>query len=278
MHANSDDDVTADSPPYFRYEENRYVPTTIARGGWGPSLSGHVVGGLLGWAVERAVDDPHFQPARLTVDLPRPTALKPLEVRTHVRQDRRRLRLVEAAVIQDGNTVAQASALFLRRGAQPGGRIWSQPVQMPPLPAAQDAESLFIRTYGWGAELQNPDPDWAQTFGPKYTWLQETRPLIDAQPMTAFTRAAMAGDITASIANWGTEGLQFINVDYTLTLSRLPIGPHLGLASLTHYSDDGIATGSAVLVDHNGPIGNAVSAAIAQSGFLPTTGRSPRPS
>lgn len=272
MHGDSDGGVTADSPPYFLRAENGFVPTAIARGGWGPSLSGHVVGGLLGWAVERAVDDPQFAPARLTVDLPRPTALQPVEVHTRVLQDRRRLRLVEAAVVQEGNTVAQASALFLRRGAQPDGQIWSQPVQMPPLPELQDVPTLFIRTYGWGAELQNPDPEWAQTFGPKYTWLQETRPLIDDEPMTAFTRAAMAGDITASIANWGTQGLEFINVDYTLTLSRLPDGPHLGLGSLTHYSEDGVATGAAVLVDRRGPIGNGVSVAIAQTGFRPTQG------
>ena len=85
----------------------------------------------------------------------------------------------------------------------------------------------------------------------------------------------MAGDITASIANWGTQALQFINADYTLTLSRLPEGPHIGLASLTHYSNDGLATGSAVLVDHKGPVGNAVSVAIAHSGFLPPPAEPP---
>lgn len=269
MQGDSDDDAAASQPPYFVRDGKCYLPTEIARGGWGPTLSGHVVGGLLGWAAERLVDDPQFHPARLTIDLPRPTALEPVEVHTRVRQDRRRLRLVDVSLLQNGDPVAQASALFLRRGPQPDGQVWSQPVHMPPLPAEQgDVASLFIRTYGWGADIQNPDPDWADAAGQKYTWLHETRPLIDAEPMTAFTRAAMAGDITASIANWGSRGLQFINVDYTLTLSRLPAGPRLGLASLTHYSDDGVATGSAVLVDPSGPIGNCVSAAIAQTGFL----------
>jgi len=271
------DDIDLAGPtPYFIRDENRYVPTAIARGGWGPSLSGHVVGGLLGWAVERAVDDPQLLPARLTVDLPRPTKLEPIEVHTHVQHDRRRLRLVEAVLTQRGTPVARASALFLRRGPQPDGQVWSQPVQMPPLRIEDEgAPSLFMRTYGWGSGLQNPDPGWAHTSGPKYTWLQETRPLIDGEPLTAFTRAAMAGDITASIANWGTNALQFINADYTLTLSRLPEGPHIGLASLTHYSTDGVATGSAVLVDHEGPIGNAVSVAIAHSGFAPESARPP---
>jgi zinc transporter ZupT len=79
----------------------------------------------------------------------------------------------------------------------------------------------------------------------------------------------MAADITASIANWGTNTLEFINVDYTLTLTRLPEGPHIGLASLTHHSHDGVATGSAVLVDHEGPVGTGVSVAVAHSGFRP---------
>lgn len=265
-----DDVAAAAQTPYFSRDESRFVPNQIGRGGWGPSLSGHVVGGLLGWAVERAVDDPQLLPARLTVDLPAPAALAPIELSTTVHHDRRRLRLVEAVLTQGGSPVARGSALFLRRGAQPEGRIWSPDVQMPPLPVDDGVQpSLFMRTYGWGAELQNPDPDWADTFGPKYTWLHETRSLIDGEPLTAFTRAAMAADITASLANWGTNGLQFINADYTLTLSRLPEGPHIGMASLTHYSHDGVATGSAVLVDRNGPIGSAVSVAIAHSGFRP---------
>ncbi len=266
-----DDVDSPESAPYFFRDGNLYLPTRMARGGWGPSISGHVVGALLGWAAERAVDDAHLQPARLTVDLPRPTALEPLEVHTRVHHDRKRLRLVEAVLIQDGSPVARGSALFLRRGPQPDGDVWSQPVQMPPVPLGTDGapSTLFMRTYGWGSEVQNPDPDWPREPGRKYTWLHETRSLIDGEPLTAFTRAAMAGDITASLANWGTSGLQFINADYTVILSRLPEGPHLGLASLTHSSHQGVATGSAVLVDPHGPIGSAVSVAIAHSGFRP---------
>lgn len=191
----------ADGLPYFVRAGNDLVPTEIARGGWGPSLSGHVVGGLLAWAVEQAAPDAGLQPARLTVDLPRSTALEPLRVRTQVRHDRRWLRLVEAVISQNDAVVAQASALFLRRGPQPDGWVWSPPVQMPPLPLDQTYSTLFMRTYGWGSKVQNPDPHWSQTDGPKYTWIHETRPLIDDEPLSAFTRAGMAGDITAPIAN-----------------------------------------------------------------------------
>nr|WP_319453819.1 MULTISPECIES: thioesterase family protein [unclassified Mycobacterium] len=264
-----DQGVTSEA--YFAYDGDRFIPSRFAKGGWGESLSGHVVGGLLGWAVEGAVDDPEWQPARLTVDLPRPTALEPIEVRTRVLRDGRRLRLVEATLNQRGTEVARASALFLRRCEQPAGEVWSQEVSMPPIPPEEEVAdaALFVRTYGWGAPVQNPESGWVGETGAKYTWLHLVQQLVDGQPLTAFTRAAMAGDITASLANWGTGGLEFINADYTVTLSRLPEGPVLGLASHSHYSDAGVATGSATLVDARGPVGTCVAVALAHSGFRP---------
>ena len=110
--------------PYFLRDESRYLPTGMARGGWGPSMSGHVVGGILAWALEGTVDDPQLQPARLTVDLPAPAALELVRC-TPGCNTRRRLWLVEALLIQRGEPVARASALFLRRGQQPDGRVWS---------------------------------------------------------------------------------------------------------------------------------------------------------
>lgn len=259
----------APTTPYFIRDQNRYVPNGIARGGWGPTLSGHVVGGLFAHALGGAVDDPQLLPARLSVDLPAPVALEPVEVHTVVQHERRRLVLVEAVLTQGGQSVGRASALFLRRGVQPAGKVWSQPVQMPPLSTEfDDSPTLFLRTYGWGGAVQNPDPEW-DTSGPKFAWLHEARPLIGDEPLTPFTRAAMCADVTAAIANWGTEELQFINVDYTLTLSRLPEGPYIGLAALTHYSHDGVANGSAVVVDHQGPIGSALAVSIAHGGFRP---------
>ena len=145
----------ADSRPYFQRDENRFVPSEMARGGWGPSLSGHVVGGLLGWAVERAVDDPQLHPTRLTVDLPRPTALEPLEVHTTVHHDRRRLRLVEAVVVQAGAPVARASALFLRRGPQPGG---GGVVTVGPDAAATTRAGRFADAVHADLRLGLPDP------------------------------------------------------------------------------------------------------------------------
>jgi hypothetical protein len=65
--------------------------------------------------------------------------------------------------------------------------------------------------------------------------------------------------------------LKFINADYTLTLSRLPEGSMIGLASQNHSTGNGIATGTATLCDTHGEIGSSISVSLAQSGFLPPT-------
>lgn len=258
----------------FELDGDHLRPRRSARGGWGESISGHAVGGLLGWAIEREVDDLDMQPARLTVDLPRPTGFAPIEVQSAVLRDGKRLRLVEASLLQGGTMVAKASALFLRRCEQPPGEVWTEPVTMPELPSEERIAraALFVGTYGWGAPIQNPDADWPDEGGEKYAWLNLAQPVVDGVELTPFVRAAMAGDITASLANWGSNGLQFINADYTVTLSRLPVGPVLGLAARSHHSHDGVATGSATLVDRGGPIGTCVAVALAHSGFQPPTG------
>jgi hypothetical protein len=270
-------DGTADAaaqPAFFVRDGSSYAPTSIAQGPWGQTIAGQVAGGLLGWALERAGGDPDLQPARLTVDLLRPVALEPVEVETSIQRQGRRIRLADAILTQGGTVVARASALFLRRGEQPSQQVWTVPITMPPLPVGPDeipdTLPMIIHTFGWGAASATPDPRhpaYHNTSEPKFAWLREVRPLVDGEPLTPFTRAAMAGDVTSSLTHWGTDGLRFINADYTLTLSRLPDGPYIGLAALTHYSHDGVATGTASLSDHRGPIGSATATALVNPGF-----------
>lgn len=265
----------ATSSSFFVADGDSFVPTPIARGPWGQTISGNFVGGLLGHVIERAAGDPDFQPARLTVDLLRPAALAPVQVSTTIAREGRRLRLADAVMTQAGTVVARASALFLRRGEQPADEIWTSPVTMPPLPPAPDPvpDGLPMLVWTYGKKAGAPGPEFGlsgwQHAGPKYIWVRDIRPLVDGEPLTPFTRAAMAGDMTSSLTHYGTAGLNFINADYTLTLSRLPEGPYIGLAALTHYSHAGVATGVATIVDQFGPIGSGVATALANPGFAP---------
>lgn len=269
---------------FFTPDGDAFVPAPIARGPWGQTISGNYIGGLLGHVIERAAGESAFQATRLTVDLFRPAALAPVRVETTVARQGRRLRLVDAVMLQGGtaharskNTavVARASGLFLRRGEQPVDEIWSTPITMPPVPATPDpiprGLTTLVWTYGRDDHTLGPGFGLAawQHSGQKHIWVRDIRPLVAGVELTPFTRAAMAGDMVSSLTNFGPSGLQYINADYTVTLARLPKGPYLGLTALTHYSHGGVATGVATLVDEYGPIGSGVANALANPGFDP---------
>jgi hypothetical protein len=260
---------------FFVTDGKGYVPTRLARGPWGPSISGNYIGGLLARAVEQEVDDVDLQPARLTVDLLRPVALQTVQMHSSVVREGRRLRVVDAVMTQNEVIVARASALFLRRSEHTEDTVWTSPISMPVVPAEPEvlADDVPMLLHSFGRDPVAGSPgvgvtEWRH-HGQKFVWLRETKPLVDAEPLSPFTRAAMAADITSSLTHWGTEGLQFINADYTVSLSRLPEGVYIGLASVTHYSHGGVAIGVATLFDEKGPIGSGTATALANPGFTP---------
>lgn len=255
------------SGAYFGRDGGVLLPDPAVEGPWGHSISGHVIGGILARAVEESGAQDGLQPARLTVDLLRPTAVEPLEVRTTLQREGRRIRLVDAELVQDDVVTARASAVFLRRAEQPTGDVWSAPVTMPPLPPDPGPlpPDLPMFVWGYGGDGMSSGAmgfaEW-HAGGPKYAWVRQVRPLVAGETLSPFVEVAMAGDATSALTHWGTGGLRFINADYTLTLTRLPRGAHIGLAALVHTSHHGIASGVAAVFDEHGPIGNAMAAAL----------------
>lgn len=254
--------------PFFDVDGDSFIPTHFARGPWGEIVGGHTVGGLLARAAEHIGGQPDFQPARLTVDLLRPTMMEPIRIRTDIQRAGRRIRLVTAALVQRDVVVARASALFLRRAQRPESQIWSPPLAMPPLPPEPEilpaGMPMFIHSFsgtdtvgalGVGTDVWL-DPQ------QKFAWMRQLRPLVAGETTSPFTLAAMAAEVTSALSHWGSDGLRYINADYTVSLTRLPDGPYLGLAVLSHYSDDGVATGVTAIFDQKGPIGNGMAVAL----------------
>src|SRR5438270_13154587 len=103
----------------------------MTRGPWGATMGGQIVGGLLGWALDRHGGE-DLQPARLTVDLLRPVPIEPVAIEVSIQREGRRIKLVDAAMVQHDRVVARASALFLRRSTAPEGQVWSGAVAIPP--------------------------------------------------------------------------------------------------------------------------------------------------
>lgn len=264
---NSSDEPEA----FFDVDGDDLVPSPWAQGPWGATISGHITGGLLGWAVEVAGGDPDLLPARLTVDMLRPTAMAPVRVEASVRREGKRIKIVDAEVVQNGVVVSRASSVFLRRGEQPEGDVWTQDTVMPPLPddSAVSAQDVPFMLWAYGADsdtgtVGGTSSEWEQAEFRKFGWVRDLRPLIAGHPLTPFVRAALACDGTSAITHWGTGGLRYINADFTMTLSRLPDGEYIGMASDGHNCSAGVASGAATLFDRHGPIGNSIAIALAQ--------------
>jgi len=102
--------------PFFIREGAGYQPTPSSRGPWDPkSLHGRVIAGLLGYEIERALNDAAFMPARLTVDMYRLPDLSPVTATTRVVRDGGRLKVIDAEFFSAGVSMARATCQLLRR-------------------------------------------------------------------------------------------------------------------------------------------------------------------
>lgn len=253
---------------FFTVDDGSFVPGRHALGPWGAEMmNGRIVGAIAARTLERDHGDPALLPARLTVDLLRPAAMAPLTVTTSLVREGKRIRVADAEMHQNGKLVARATTVFLRRSTEPPGDVWApnDPLQapMPPSTETIDDGSVFMVAFSEGENgAKRHDLIW-EGAERHSAWLREIRPLVEGEELTPFIRVALAGDIISPLTNWGSDGLQFINADYTIALSRLPDGPDLAMQALKHLSADGVSTGSATLFDRLGPIGTCTVIALA---------------
>ncbi len=246
----------------FEADGDALVPTGIARSMWSDNqMHGVAISGALSRAIEHCVDDAgrdDLRPARMTVDLFRPATMDPCLVTTEIVREGRRICLVDALLTQDGQRVARASAIFLKPSASAAGEVWapSERPEPPPedvAPVSSEPRVPFFHS----------DAGWTQKFGDhqdgsrKASW-NTGLPVVSGEEVTPFQAVAAMADGASLVTNWGSEGVQYINTDITLTLARLPEGVEVGLAAVDRVEHDGIAVGTATVFDRSGALGTAV--------------------
>ncbi|MFI7671342.1 thioesterase family protein [Nocardia sp. NPDC049526] len=251
---------------FFAATEDGFEPLPFAASSWSPNMvNGPAICGLLARALEQQHCAPEFTPARLTVDLFRPTLAKPVTVVTELVREGRRIRVADAALMQDGVDVARASVVFLKRSQQPPGELWTraESPQPPPVPIADGPTAPMWNSDGtadgWSTRIGEH-----QNSGRKRMW-QAPLSVVEGEPPSAFAAAAMIGESTSLMTNWGTAGIGFINADLTLALARPVIGLEIGVEADSHISADGIAVGSATLFDRSGSFGTCVVTALSNA-------------
>lgn len=256
--------------PFFTVAGDQYVPAVHARSFWSAGmLHGRLLGGLLARTLEHEHAAEHLRFSRLTVDLFRNTPLAPLRVRTELLRSGHRIRVAEATAYGEDGPVARASAVLLRAGEQPEGQIpTTQPWDAPdPNTLPMIRSSFPLRSWRFTEDNESAR-HWGAT-GRRRVWIAETCDLVEGERNSALVRAALAADSASPLAHASDVGLDFINADYTLYLSRLPVGDFVGLESGGHTSADGIAVGQCTMHDTSGPIGFCMTAAVANPGVRP---------
>jgi hypothetical protein len=262
-----DRDVDDGPGAYFIAGADGLQPVPEARSPWAADmLHGRLLAGLAARVVEGADHDPALRIVRLTVDMFRPPPMSALNATTRVVRDGRRVRVVDVSIRSVDAEVARASALMLRTGEHPSAPIWrapewdAAPPDTVPGPDAGDANG------GWDIRLLSPGGFW--TAERKRLWARDRWQLVAGEQPSPVVRAALAADMPNPLANSSGEGLQFINADLTLFLSRDPVSEWIGLEVADHVGHAGIAIGSCTLYDIAGPIGSSSVCAITNTATL----------
>ncbi|WP_027860019.1 acyl-CoA thioesterase domain-containing protein [Marmoricola sp. URHB0036] len=255
---------------FTRGEGDVLVPTELACSLWSDDqVHGVALSGALARSLERAVTETgraDLRPARYTVDLFRAARMQPCELRTVVVREGRRLCLVDAVIEQGGEPVARASGLFLKPSEPAPGAVWEPEIVFdpPPLELAPVSDEPRVPLFsseriGWSTsfgEHQNGDR--------KMTW-QTGMPVIPDEKPSPFVAAASIADAASMVTNWGSNGVEQINTDITLTLARTPVSLEIGLAATDRISSEGIAVGTATVFDRQGRLGSVVVSSIANA-------------
>jgi hypothetical protein len=255
---------------FTRGDGDVLVPTQLACSLWSDDqLHGVALSGALARSLERAVADTgrtDLRPARYTVDLFRAARMQPCTLRSVVVREGRRLCLIDALMEQDGEPVARASGLFLRPSEPAPGEVWEPatafdppPLELAPVSDRPRVPLFSSERIGWStsfAEHQNGDR--------KMTW-QTGMPVIPEESPSPFVAAASIADAASMVTNWGSNGVEQINTDITLTLARTPVSLEIGLAATDRVSSEGIAVGTATMFDRQGRLGAVVVSSIANA-------------
>ena len=245
-----------------------FESTPLAQAGWYDSgQHGGVVSALIGRAIERAPTLTPMETARLTVELVRVVPIVPLRVATRILREGKKIQLVEASLLD-------ADDVELARGV--GLRLRTEELELPEtaavppldLPLPEDSDPPDMEHFGLGEpgrllyhrhaiEVRQVAGGFDH-LGPGAMWLRMLSPLVAGEPVTALTRAVVAGDFVNGLSRL-VDSWQyvFMNADLTIHLHRRPVGEWVGVDATSRYGPTGRGSAGGRLVDVSGEMGRS---------------------
>jgi Thioesterase-like superfamily len=245
----------------YRVSDQRVESTGCAAGPWDPTTQhGAAPAALVAFAAERVATPSPMRVARLTLNLLRPVPVAPLELRSEVVRQGRKVQVISISVLAAGVEVVRASVLkTLRSDAEPPNDLGAVRLDVPSPELSHEITS--------GPRVRCPFLDGVSTRltsgaerrpGPTAMWFRADRPIVEGEAISPTMRAAIAADFcngvssTLDMAKWS-----FINADATLNLARPPVGEWVLVNAETWLGGDGGGMAFARLADTAGYFGRA---------------------
>lgn len=244
----------------FRLEGSRVVTGPMAGGPWDPKMQHGSAPSALIVAVAEAV--PSAVPmriARLTVDLMRPIPVAPLEIRTEVLREGRKIQLCSIDLIADGKLAVRGTVLKIRREShQLPETAVEEKVTLPPPWAGHLAQGKITDNPFMACLSLSVVKGGFNKPGPGAVWFRLLRPILEGRPNSPAMRAVVAADFcngASSVLDF--RSWTFINGDLSVNLARDPVGDWILLDAETWLGPDGSGIACARLGDSEGYFGRA---------------------
>jgi hypothetical protein len=250
-------------PAFYEPDGEGYLATELTRGPWDPGAQ-HAgpPAALLGRELELLPEAADFQICRITFEILRSIPIGPVAVEARIARPGRRVQMIEAELLVDGELLMMARAWRLRTAPVdlPAEAVAIPPG--PPLPSEPGPLSFFPTGESEGYHTAMEVRFVAGAFveiGPATAWLRMRQPLVGEEPPSPLQRVLVAADVGNGIsAALDFRRFVFVNVDLTVQLERLPEGEWVCVDAVTLPRERGNATAESVLGDERGRLGRAL--------------------
>ena len=247
--------------------EGRYVRSGAgAAGPWDPKMQ-HGAGpaALVAWVAERLDTEEPMRIARLTLDLLRPVPVAPLEIRSEIIRQGRKIQVASICLLAQGVEVVRASVMKVRV-SDPGtpselaavALNYPAPEASHELKGEQRVKAAFLA--GISARLASGA---MRRPGPAAIWFRANQAIVEGERTSPVMRAAIAADFCNGVSSMlDMKKWSFINADMTLHMARPPIGEWILVDAETWLGPDGGGTAMGRLADSTGYFGRAAQSLI----------------
>lgn len=250
----------------YEVQGSQALSTANASGPWSAQHQhGAAPTSLICWAVERIPTLVPMQVTRITVDLLRPVPVAPLQIKTQVLREGKKIQLCSVQLLVDNMEVVRANVLKIR--ATPLALPDSIKDEAVTLPGPDDSRIPKNGPGGTNAFTTGVQMRIAKGGfripGPAAVWFRAERPIVAGDVISPLMRAAIASDYcngTSSPLDF--EKWTFINGDLNINLARMPIGEWILLDAESYIGPNGAGVAFARLGDTQGYFGRAVQSLV----------------